>query len=309
MAAPQGRRGRRHVTEEQPRPAIHLVAGALAVNGLLLVGFGVAFWLTRSQLVLAQGADSLMDIATGVILTISTRVGSQPSDARHPFGHQRAEPIGALVTAVLAGVLAVEVARSAIGALWLGETPASGGIAAAALGVKFGIKLILLALLASRLKKAKSAALDATRVDTRNDVMATGASLAGLALAVFGLGWLDGALAVVVAGYIGWSGMDLARENLRYLMGEAPTEEVLRELRALAEGVHHVDGVVALRAHYVGHSLHVDATVLVRSGLDATQSHDLAVDVTQALENHHLVELAFVHCDTAHGKDHAPPSG
>ena len=102
----------------EPQPGANgaprrLVAGALVVNVVLLVAAGMVYLRSHSQLVLAQGSDSLFDLAAGGILFVSAWVGSQPRDANHPYGHDRAEPLGALITAVLAGVLAFEVLRSA----------------------------------------------------------------------------------------------------------------------------------------------------------------------------------------------------
>ena len=70
-----------------------LIRLALRVNAVLFVSALVVFLRSDSQLVLAQGADSLFDVFAGIILTISVSVGLKPSDEDHPFGHQRAEPI------------------------------------------------------------------------------------------------------------------------------------------------------------------------------------------------------------------------
>jgi cation diffusion facilitator family transporter len=292
------------MSSEAERTARRLVYGALGINIVLLSGFAIAYWITRSQLVLAQGADSLMDLASGTVLSISAVIGSKPRDDDHQFGHARAEPVGALVTAVLAGALAFEVARSAAISLWEGETPQLSWVASGILGAKLAAKLVLYSLMSSAARRTRSSALEATKVDTRNDLLATSSSLVGVGVGQAGLAWVDAALAIPIALYIAYSGVNLARENLRYLMGESPGEEVHRELCTIAESVRRVERLVSMRAHFVGQYLHVDATVLVGAGLDATEVHDLAVDVKQALERHPLVELAFVHCDTEHGKDH-----
>ena len=86
-------------------------------------------------------------------------------------------------------------------------------------------------LLTRRKRGRSSSALTAIRVDTRNDVLACASSLIGYALARGGMIWADAALAIPVGLYIGYSGLSLARENLRYLMGEAPTADVLEEIR------------------------------------------------------------------------------
>jgi cation diffusion facilitator family transporter len=284
--------------------ARRLVGGALALNTGLSVAAVAVYFATRSQLVLAQGSDSLLDIATGVVLALSAWVGSQPRDENHPFGHDRAEPLGALITAIFAGVLAFEVLRSALGALWAGDVARMDGYVAAVLGSKFALKAGLFLLLVRRSSKARSSALDALRVDTRNDLVACASSLLGFALARAGFAWADGALAVPVAFYIGASGFELARDNIRYLMGEAPAAEVVVELRALAEGVPGVLQLGRLRAQHVGQLLHVEVEIVVGTRLSVTGGHDIAVDVQRRLEEHPLVALAFVHVDTDDGIDH-----
>lgn len=281
-----------------------LVGAALALNALLFVAALVVYFASRSQLVLAQGSDSLLDIAAGLILFISAWVGSQPRDENHPYGHDRAEPLGALITAVLAGVLAFEVLRSAVGALFAGESASLDVYVAAVLGGKFALKAVLLFDLRRRRRGEPSSAIDALWVDTRNDLVACASSLVGYGLARSGFDWADAALALPVAIYIGASGFELARDNIRLLMGEAPPAEVVAELRALVQGVRGVIDVGRLRAQHAGPLLHVEVEILVAEGESATGGHDIAVAVQHRLEEHELVDQTFVHVDTQSGVDH-----
>ncbi len=289
---------------EDKRPA-RFILGALGVNVVLLIAFVVLYVNTRSQLVLAQGADSLFDLASGIVLAITAAVSLQPHDENHPFGHSRAEPIGALITAVLAGVLAFEVLRSAIWDLATGEPRVLSVTVAVVLGVKCAIKTGTVAWVKLRFRDERSAALRALFVDARNDMLATLSSLAGWLMAREGIGWADAAMAIPVALYIGYSGFALARENLRYLMGEAPDEELHSELVAIAGSQNGVLGVKRVRAQYLGQRLHVEATILVCDQHSATQAHDIALDVRHAMEKHDEVEEVFVHVDTHAALDHA----
>lgn len=280
------------------------------VAAMLLINLGLfvaAIWVhvgSGSQLVLAQGSDSLLDIAAGIILGVSVWVGSQPGDDNHPYGHDRAEPIGALVTAILAGVLAFEVLRSAVMAMIAGDVARMDVWVVGVLGAKFVLKAGMLVSLRMRAKSTKSSALQALRVDARNDLVACATSLGGFGLARAGITWADAALAAPVALYIGYSGFELARENIRYLMGEAPEAEVLDELRAKAAKVAGVIEVGRLRAQFAGPSLHVEVDILIGDKLSATQGHDIAVEVQHSLEGHDLVGQVYVHIDTEEARDH-----
>ena len=279
-----------------------VVATTLALNVVLCAAHVVVGWLSGSQIVLAQAADSLFDLAVGVVLLVSVRVAAQPRDDNHPFGHQRAEPIGALVTAVLAAVLAVEVARSAVEALLGNPAPRVDAAVVGVLAAKFATKLVLLFALLRR-RAPGSQAVDATRIDTWNDVLATASSLLGIALVRAGWARADALLALPIAASIGRNGWGLARQSVRYLMGEAPPEEVREELRARAAAVRGVKSVPLLRAHYVGSVLHVQVNLLVARGSSAAESHDIGLDVQNALEEDPRVGEAFVHVDTGEGKD------
>ncbi len=283
--------------------ASRVVLLTFALNAALCVAHFAVYFATGSQLVLAQGADSLMDLAVGVVLLVSVRVAMQPRDEDHPFGHQRAEPIGALVTAVLAFVLAIEVARSAIGHLLDGEPPRLDAAVGGVLSAKLLVKVAWLAIVLRRRHDGDGQAVSATRLDTLNDVLTCSSSLVGFGLARVGYPSFDSWLALPVAAYIAKAGVSLARESLRYLMGEAPSAEVLERLRAAAAAIPGVLGIPKLRAHFVGQTLHVEATVLIPAGASAVQGHDLALDVQAALERDPLVGEVFVHLDTGEGKD------
>jgi divalent metal cation (Fe/Co/Zn/Cd) transporter len=90
---------------------------------------------------------------------------------------------------------------------------------------------------------------------------------------------------------------------VRYLMGEAPSAEVLSRLRSAAASVPGVLAVPRLRAHFVGSVLHVEVTLLIAPGSSAKQGHDIALDVQRSLERDSLVGEVFVHIDTGEGKD------
>ncbi len=294
---------RAHSDPTEPN-ASPLVLGALLLNFGLFLGAGVVYFASRSQLVLAQGADSLLDMASGVILMLSVWVGRQPSDENHPYGHDRAEPIGALVTAILAGVLAFEVLRSAAGSLIAGDEALMTASVAGILGGKLVLKGLILIWIVGARRRLKSSALSALWVDTRNDLVACASSLIGFGLARSGYPLADGLLALPVALYIGKSGFDLARENLRFLMGEAPDPEVMAELRTIGAAVSGVVTIGELRAQYAGPSLHVEVEIEVRAENSATEAHDISVEVQHSLEAHELVGKVFVHVDTVDGRTH-----
>ena len=277
--------------------ATRLTAYAVALSvGLAVPLFLVYTWFA-SQLALAQAADSLTDAVLAFAFLYSLRVSALPADANHPGGHQRAEPLAALLAAIVAGVLAFEVFREAVTALTSAASPTMSWL----LAIVFGVKVIAkgtLSLVARRLhRRTHSPAIRALEVDARNDVLVGLVALAGFFGARYGSPGWDAWLAMPIACWIGASGIDLARDNIRFLMGEAPPEERQAELTRLAEDVRGVESIHDLYARYDGTQLDVSLHVVVNENLSLRQAHDIAEAVEARLMNEADVLVAMVHVD------------
>lgn len=267
----------------------------LAGSLLLVAGLGAAAFVFKSQLALAQAADSFMDVFTAAVLTWTVAVSRKPKDEDHPFGHTRAQPIGGLVTAVIAGVVAFEVLRSSVNALVEGNEPVLGWSLIVVFSLKAVFKSVIFML--SRKGADRSPALRALMVDARNDVLVALIAIVGFFAARYQMPTLDAWLALPIALWIGWSGVELARDNIRMLMGEAPPEMRQNELAVLAS---HVPGVVNahdLRAQFMGTHLHVHVHVVVDADLSLREAHDIGEAVRHRLEDEPDVQHCSVHID------------
>ncbi|MDH5672942.1 MAG: cation diffusion facilitator family transporter [Myxococcales bacterium] len=288
---------------ERSRIPSRITLASVLLSVVLTVPLVAVYLTYGSQLALAQAADSFTDAFTALALLYSLHVGSQPADAEHPRGHHRAEPIAALVAAVLAGVLAVEVFHRALDALST-ETPAvMGWPLAAAFAVKVVAKTLLSSVSGRYYRKLGSPALQALQVDARNDVLVGLLALVGFFAARYGSSGWDAWLALPIACWIAAAGLGLARENIRFLMGEAPPEARQQELMQIAGETRGVDSVHALTARYDGTGLDVTLHVVVDENLVLRDAHDIAESVELRLMQEPDVLHAMVHVDVE--ADHA----
>ncbi|MCB9894332.1 MAG: cation transporter [Planctomycetes bacterium] len=275
----------------------NITFATLLGSGGLVVALFAAYLVFGSQLALAQAADSFMDVFTAGVLMWTVMVAAQRPDKEHPFGHSRAEPIGGLVVAVIAGVLAIEVARSAIEAIATHHRVRTDWLLVAAFGSKTIIKGAIMFVSAAAYKRTRGPAMKALKVDARNDVLVSLLAIGGFFAARAGWHELDSWLALPVAVWIGWSGVELARDNIRYLMGEAPPEERQQELCALAASVPGVKNAHDLRAHYLGTELQVLLHIMVAPDISVQQAHDIGEAVRLKLEAEPDVGHCSVHID------------
>lgn len=275
--------------------AARLVYGTIV--GSLLASFALVLVHVRSgsQLALAQAADSLADTFSGLALVWAVRQSARPADAEHPLGHTPAEPIAALVVAVLAGVLAVEVARAAAVALATDARLDMDWLVALVFAGKVGFKLGVLVLAARATRRQRHPTLDALSVDARNDVLVGTVALAGFGLARVGLQELDAWLAIGVALYVAYAAVRLGRENVRLLMGSSVPPERRDRMVDLVRGVKGVRAVEELVANWAGTTLHVHCDITVDPELSLRAAHDLGHAVKDRLSGEPDVSRVHVH--------------
>ncbi len=267
------------------------VTGSVVLAAALLVVF-VVF---ESELALAQAADSVSDVLTGLLLAWAARAATAPADDEHPLGHARAEPIAALVVAVLAGVLASEVARSAVLAIVHGEHAQFDWPVAAVFAAKVAFKLGVARAAGALLARQASPVLDALRVDARNDAVVGSVALIGFGLARAGMPTVDPVLAVAVAIYVGASSIRLATTSVDMLLGTSAPPGRRAELAALVSRTQRVVGVAKLVAVVHGASLHVEVEICVQPALTIGAAHEVAHEVEARLREEPDVAHVVVH--------------
>lgn len=281
-----------------PQTAKRLVWASIFVSVPLAVCLVLLYVAGHSQIALAQAADSAQDVVAAFGLLWALRVSAKPPDESHPFGHQGAQPVAALVVAVFAALLGFEVLGKAISALVNGDHANLGWPVVATLCVKVVAKGILVTLALRQHRKRSSSALHAFAVDARNDVLVGVASIAGVIAVRFAdVPSLDAWLAIPVALWIGYSGFMLGLESTRLLMGAAPASCRQEQLRAVAENVPGVTAISGLRARFQGDDVHVWVEVRVDPEISVRAAHDIGEAVEKALQGEPDVCDAYAHVD------------
>jgi len=272
-----------------------IILATASVSGLFAVALGLAWRVYSSELAQAQAADSLLDFAGAFVLAWVVRVAEQPRDDNHPWGHGRAEPLGALAVAMFAAMLALRVGQGAVQALWQGSLVQSDPLL---LQVFLG-KVLFKAGVVAWCRSARSPALRALSVDAQNDVLVGLLSVAGYFAVWAGYKNGDAVLALPVAVWIGWSGFRLARENIDLLMGHAPPRSRQVELQMLAAQVPGVSSVHELRGQHLGPQFSLQVRVLVPGELTVRAGHDIGELVRARLEAEPDVTDCSVQVDSA----------
>jgi len=280
--------------------AIRATIVGIAANALLLVVKSVAAGFSDSLVIFSEALNSLSDVVAALAILVCVRWAWQNPDASHPFGHRRAEPVAGLLVAMFIGILGFEVCRTAVTDLWASTHPEHIGVAPiAALLVTAATKTAMTFYFKRRAGQLHSPAFRAAALDCRNDVLISVQGLVAVVLAHYQVPVLDTLAALLVGVYILYSAYGIGMENIDYLMGKAPDDELLGDIRRTAEQVPGVVEVDDIKAHYVGTFVHVELAVRVDGSLSTVASHNLAEAARQAIEQLPMIDRAFVHIEPA----------
>ena len=251
----------------------------------------------NSIAVISDAINSFTDIIASVIVFISVKVSAKRADKEHPFGHHRAEPIAGLVVAIFTGIVGFEIVKFAFDRLLEGGGIIKGVAPMIVMGFTLVLKSGMYVYTARVGKKINSTAILASAVDHRNDVLISIGVLIGVTGAYFGYGMMDSIAGLVIGLWIIYAGYKIGIDNVKFLLGEAPPDELMNKIKEIALSVEHVKGVNDVRAHYVGVLLQVEVHIEVNKKLTIYRAHTIGKKVQNKLEKLENVDRAFVHID------------
>lgn len=253
----------------------------LALGVIKLVG-GL---LANSFALISDAINSMGDAVTSVVVVAALFIAQRPADDEHPYGHTRAEAIAATNVALLIMLSALYIGWEAIQRLFSWhEIPPLWTLAIAG-----GNVILKEGLYWYKMRVAKetgSAALVANAWDHRSDALCSLAVLTGLALVRWGgedFLWADEVAALVVVLAILWSSLELFRNSASELMDVQANEELVKEIRGIAEAVPAVCAVEKLWVRKTGLEYLVDIHIEVDQNLTVAEGHAIGHRVKDAL--------------------------
>lgn len=209
---------------------VSIAAAGLLV--LLKLGTGLA---TGSLGLLSSGVESSGDVGAAVLTFFAVRLGHRPADLEHPYGHRRAENLGALGEAalLLAGGLIVSVLALAhlIGA---GSPPDTHWYVFVVIAVALVVDVSRTTVSVRTSRRYGSPALRSNAFHFASDLAGSVAVLIGLLLVRAGFAQADSIAALVIATIVLAAAMRLIAENANVLMDRTPAEAMEAAERAIA---------------------------------------------------------------------------
>ncbi|TAN61941.1 MAG: cation transporter, partial [Magnetospirillum sp.] len=175
--------------------------------------------MTGSLGVLSEAAHSLLDMGAAILTWFAVRIGDQPADERHPYGHGKVESVSALIETGLLFVTAAWIIKEAIGrllaeAVVVESTWWSVGVIVISILIDIGRSRAL----SKVAKETGSQALEADALHFSSDILSSCAVLVGLGLVWLGWPKGDAVAALGVAGFVMLAGWRLGTRTIDVLV-------------------------------------------------------------------------------------------
>jgi cation diffusion facilitator family transporter len=250
------------------------------VLGLIIIKVVVS-WLTGSISMLAQTADSLLDLFAGIITFSAIRIAARPADAEHPYGHGKVEDIAGAVQGILIFIAGGLIIYSSIGRIIRGSSIELVEAGVIVMVVSIVASIFLSRHLLSVSRTTGSVALEANARNIATDVYSASAVLVGLAVVRFtNLNVIDPMIAIGVAVYILKVAFDTIRKPISGLLDEKlpPSQEAVIE-DCLRKRSHEVSGFHALRTRRAGSQSYIDLHLVMAKDISLEQAHQICDQV------------------------------
>ncbi|QDH20442.1 cation diffusion facilitator family transporter [Saccharibacillus brassicae] len=288
--------------EEVKKQSIFAAWISLISNVLLTILKVAVGLLFNSPVLIADGVHNAGDVIASAAALGSMRISSRPPDEDHPYGHGKAEVIGASVVATILLLAAFYVGYHSIVALFE-PMPEAHVIALIAAVLSLIWKLVLYVYTIRIGRRANSKGLIATAQDHLADVYASGAAVIGIGLGLIGqmanmpiLAYGDPIAGIIVAVLVLKLAADMARESIDILMEKAIGSHELAALEQIVRGIEEVKRIDRIRAREHGQYIIIDLRVGVDGQMTIQQGHDVIRKIKKAiLSSHPNVSEVMIH--------------
>ena len=271
----------------------------VTVNIALAAFKMAAGFITGSRSLIADGFNNAGDILTSVLTLIGGNLAKKPSDADHPYGHQKAEYIFSLIISFSMLTVAYQTIYGSVQSMVAGERfEFSWSLIYISLA-SVALKLIIYIIAQRSAKKRGSLMMTAMAEDSRNDMFISTAVAAGIGAAHFGVYWLDPVLGILISVWIVYSALKIFGGAYKVLMDTDVSDTFKTELSEAIRGIDRVDHVDSILAKPVGTSYILIVKISVDGGMSVNDSHAVAGEIRALLRGKKHISDVVVHVNPA----------
>jgi len=278
-------------TQEAIKTSYFSIAG----NLVLAIIKGIAGIFGNSYALIADAIESTTDVFSSLLVLLGLKYSSRPPDENHPYGHGKAEPLITFMVVMFLILSAAVIVYESIQHIMTPHKVPKPFTLIVLAGIII-TKELFYRFVSKKSDKTKSTSLKADAWHHRSDAITSLMAFIGISIAlVMGKGYetADDWAAIFAAGFIVYNAYLILRPALGEVMDEHMYDDMILDIRKVAE---EVPGVIETEKCFVrktGMSYHVDLHIAVDAAISVKKGHDIAHEVKNELLKE-LPEIADV---------------
>lgn len=239
----------------------------------------------KSNAILADGVHSLSDIMSTIGALIGLKASKKPEDVEHPYGHEKLEPIVAMLLSGILLITALFIGYGGIMSIIHRHDIMPSRIAMYTAIISIITKEWMYRYTIRVAIKIDSTVLKSDAWHHRSDAFSSIAALIGIIGARYGIYVLDPIASIIVCVIIVKVAIEIYLKSVQQVIDESADQKTLEQIRRVCLNVPGVYLIDDLKTRKHGNRLYVDIEISVEASSSLKTAHDIAEKVHTSIED------------------------
>ena len=288
---------------KQNKRMIFVSKFAIVINIVLALLKIISGNIFRSVSLISDGLNSLSDLITNILVIIGLKVGENPEDKEHPFGHGKIESVFSVIIGTFIMITAFDIIKENIMELFQmkGEV-ISSPMPVIITVIVIVIKIFQLLFMKNKTKDYREALINSLLEDYKADIVISISVLMGILLSrinpVF-----DVFVGVSVAIYIMYSGYNLIKDNALILL-DSQDEDLLESVRKDLSEFDEIENAHDFRMTTSGKNIYLFIDVRMNKSLTIDEAHEITNKISKFIKHKYKnIKRVLIHAEPIYDND------
>ena len=276
---------------------------AIVINIVLALLKIISGNIFRSVSLISDGLNSLSDLITNILVIIGLKVGENPEDKEHPFGHGKIESVFSVIIGTFIMITAFDIIKENIMGLFQMKGEAiSSPMPVIITVIVIVIKIFQLFFMKNKTKDYRGVLINSLLEDYKADIVISISVLMGILLSrinpVF-----DVFVGVSVAIYIMYSGYNLIKDNALILL-DSQDEELLENVRKDLSKFEEIENAHDFRMTTSGKKIYLFIDVRMNKSLTIDEAHEITNKISKFIKHKYKnIKRVLIHAEPVYDND------
>ena len=270
---------------------------AIVVNIVLALLKIISGNIFRSVSLISDGLNSLSDLITNILVIIGLKVGENPEDKEHPFGHGKIESVFSVIIGTFIMITAFDIIKENITGLFqLKGKVITSPMPVIITVIVIIIKVFQLIFMKNNTKDYRGALINSLLEDYKADIVISISVLAGILISKINPVF-DVFVGISVAIYIMYSGYNLIKDNALILL-DSQNEELLENVRKDLSEFDEIENAHDFRMTTSGKNIYLFIDVRMNKSLTIDEAHEITNKISKFIKHKYKnIKRVLIHAE------------